>query len=277
MDSILGKVVAATLVLLAVAGVITYAATGYFNDQETQAVTAVSTIAVKIRGDYANNPAGYASLSNLVAVAAGDVPAGLVKGSSIVNPWGSAITIAPLTVNGAASDFAIDFGAMPIKACVRLLTTDGSLMGANVNGAQLTLPVGAAAATAACNKGATGGMATMTSQYGQSQVPVTPPTVSVQYLVVGGGGGGDAGRCAGWFGDGGGGGQVLSSSMTQQVGSSVEISVGAGGAAGGGIDCSGVQQGASSGGDGAASSLGSVSAAGGARRESLGNSRAGGR
>jgi hypothetical protein len=185
MDSILGKVIAATLVLLAVVGVIVYAATGYFSDQEAQAVTAVSTIAVKIRGDYANNPRGYASLNNLVAIAAGDVPAGLVKGSSIVNPWGSPITISPLAVNGAASDFSIDYGAVPIKACVRMLTTDGSLMGASVNGTQVVLPVDPAVAAQACAAGAVNGLAELTSQYGQALVPTIPPPGSKTFSYTG--------------------------------------------------------------------------------------------
>ncbi len=170
MDSTLGKVLAAILGLLALAGVAIAGYVGYSHARTNSAVADVATLATKIRGDYVNNPAGYATLSNQVAIAAGDVPADMLQGSSIINAWGSAVTIGP--VAGTPKDFTINLGSVPQAACVQLLTTDGSLMGASVGGAPVAVPASPAAAAQACAGGASSGMVPMSVQYGQSKLPL---------------------------------------------------------------------------------------------------------
>ncbi len=185
MDSTLGKVLAGIVSLLALASVVVYGYTGFSRAKENSAVSDVATLATKIRGDYANNPNGYASLTNQVAIAAGDVPADMLQGSSIVNAWGSAVTIGPIA--GTPKDFAIDLGAAPQAACVQLLTTDGNLMGAALGATskQVSLPVTPAAAAAACAGAATSAGVLMTVQYGQSKVAVLPPcTISTQSFTL---------------------------------------------------------------------------------------------
>ena len=221
MDSTLGKVLASILGLLALAGVVVAGITAFSHSKTTSAVSDVATLATRIRGDYVNNPAGYATLTNAVAIAAGDVPADMLQGSSIVNAWGSAVTIGP--VAGNPKDFSIDLGAVPQAACVQLLSTDGNLMGASVGGKQLALPINAADAASVCAGAASAGVVQVSTQYGQNKLSATPAAVSVQYLVVGGGGGG------GVFGGGGAGG-LLQGTLSVTPGSTpYAITVGAGG------------------------------------------------
>ena len=183
MDSTLGKVLAAILGLLALAGVAIAGYVGYTHAKTSSAVADVATLATKIRGDYVNNPAGYATLSNQVAIAAGDVPADMLQGSSILNAWGSAVTIGP--VAGTPKDFAINLGNVPQAACVELLTADGDLMGAAVGGKQVALPMSVADAATACAGATTSSGVPMTVQYGQSKVPVAPPcAVSTQSFTI---------------------------------------------------------------------------------------------
>ncbi len=170
MDSTLGKVLASILGLLALAGVIVAGIVGFSHAKTNAAVADVATLATRIHGDYVNNPAGYATLTNAVAIAAGDVPADMLQGSSVVNAWGSAVTIGP--VAGNPKDFSINLGAVPLSACVQLLSTDGSLMGASVGGLPLAVPAAPAAAAKACSNGASSGMVPLSVQYGQSKMPL---------------------------------------------------------------------------------------------------------
>ena len=229
MDSTLGKILASIFGLLALAGVVVAGIVGYSNARTNSAVADVATLATKITGDYVNNPAGYATLSNQVAIAAGDVPADMLQGASIVNAWGSAVTIGPMT--GNAKDFSISLGLVPQAACVQLLTTDGSLMGASVGGKQLALPMTPSTAAAACAGSASGGRVAVAVDYGQSRVSTAPTTLSVQYLLVGGGGGASGGTASVNYGAGGAGGVVRAGNATFTVGQAYTITVGAGGAA----------------------------------------------
>jgi hypothetical protein len=242
MDSILGKVVAAILVTLAVAGVVVYATRAYSNSVEGDLVSNVATLAAKIRGDYANNANGYASLTNAVAIAAGDVPASMLSGaSSIHNPWGANVALGP--VPGLPADFFIDAGAVPVDVCVKLLTTDGTLMGAGVGGKQVAVPTPPNVAAQACAGKATNGVVDVTTQYGQVSVPVTPTAAhysaagtytflvpmtatSLSFSVAGAGGGGASPQ-----GGSGGAGGSIQGTLKVTGGQTVSLTVGAGGAA----------------------------------------------
>ena len=251
MDSTLGKILASIVGLLALVGVVVAGIVGFSHAKTNAAVADVATLATRIHGDYVNNPAGYATLTNAVAIAAGDVPADMLQGSSVVNAWGSSVSIGP--VAGNPKDFAIDLGAVPQAACVQLLTTDGNLMGASVGGQQVSLPITPAQASAACASAASGGLVPMVTQYGQTKialVPAAPATVSVQYLVVGGGGGGGYN-----WGGGGGAGGVFGGTLAATPGTSYSITVGQGGVGSASVSTNGA--------NGQNSSFGSVVAFGG--------------
>jgi hypothetical protein len=168
--------VASTLVLLAVAGVVAYSYAGSQASKVSATLTSATTISAQIRGDYANNPAGYASLNNQVAIQSGAIPAGMVVGSSILNAWGSAVTLGP--VAGMPTDFYLDMGAVPSKACTSLLTEAPDLKGASIDGTQAQIPVDPAAAAQYCTASSAGPMHAVVLQYGKTTIPVLPAQVS---------------------------------------------------------------------------------------------------
>ncbi|MHB1702270.1 MAG: type 4 pilus major pilin, partial [Acidobacteriaceae bacterium] len=122
MDSILGRVIAGILILLAIAGVVYMGAQALGSNKQTNAVSDLSQVQINVKGLYANNPAGYASLTNTVAINAQAVPADMVSGTSLVDQWGDAVTLAPVTAASGGGFSVADAGPVPVAACVKLAT-----------------------------------------------------------------------------------------------------------------------------------------------------------
>jgi len=91
----------------------------------------------------------YTGLSNTVAQTAGIVPLQFIKGASLQNPYGGAITLAA----GANNTFTISVDTIPQDACTKLsLFQSDAWTGVSVNGTDVT---GGTVATvaASCNAG----------------------------------------------------------------------------------------------------------------------------
>lgn len=159
MDSILGRVIAGILVLLAIAGVVYLGAQAMGANKQTNAVGDLSQVQINVKGLYANNPAGYASLTNTVAINAQAIPADMVSGTNIIDQWGNAVTLAPLSAASGGGFSVADAGPVPAAACVKMATQVPGSKKILVNSTTLTPTNGvidAGAAATACSSVAAG-------------------------------------------------------------------------------------------------------------------------
>lgn len=134
------------LVVLAIFALLIY----YFGPRAYQAITAgnsinyvqdVQMLNTNLANYYGHNYAG-ATAAN--AITANVVPSNMVTGTNIVDPWGGAITFAPVAGN---LSYTLTDSTVPLKECARdasaLFSTVTSL---TVNGTAVTSPVTAATA-----------------------------------------------------------------------------------------------------------------------------------
>lgn len=153
MDSILGRVIAGILILLAIAGVVYLGSQALSANKQTTAVGDLSQVQINVKGLYANNPAGYASLTNTVAINAQAVPADMVSGTNVLDQWGNAVTLAPVAA-ASGGGFSVSYaGPVPAAACVKMATQVSGAKSVKVNSTTLTATNGvidAGAAATAC-------------------------------------------------------------------------------------------------------------------------------
>jgi hypothetical protein len=156
MDSILGKVIAAILALIAVALVAVAFFVSYENDRTSNLVAAVGSTELNIRGDYIHSASGYASVTNASVISAGEAPGTIVKNGQLVSPWGASITITPIdatatpVTSGYAPNFQIDVGPLPGDVCAKASLAIKDLMALNVAGTEYAPPADPAAAATMC-------------------------------------------------------------------------------------------------------------------------------
>jgi hypothetical protein len=160
MDSILGRVIAAILVLLAIAGVVYLGSQAMGSSKVTNATSDLAQIQTNVEGLYANNPSGYSTLTNTVAISAGAIPADMVSGTSVVDQWGNTVTVQPSTAfSGLAanSSFEVDFSKLSSADCVKIATGVPGAYGVVIGVTQLTATNGvvdAGKAATACSASA---------------------------------------------------------------------------------------------------------------------------
>lgn len=89
----------------------------------------------------------YDGLSNEVAMKAGIVPKGLIKGENLRNAWGGDVTLSPDTTNG---QFSIELGNVPQEECTQLARfQNDAWVGVSINGSEID-PTDPAAVATAC-------------------------------------------------------------------------------------------------------------------------------
>jgi hypothetical protein len=147
------------------AAVVGVAYTAYrVNQQQSEVATATQNtrdLQQAVLSSYAS-AANFNGLSTQSAIAAGGVPKNLIQGSSIVNPWGGTVVIAPVNIAGAAgpgnnNGYALTFDQVPSSECANFALHGGQgFYAVNVNstsamnGAQVSVPT----ASSLCNKSA---------------------------------------------------------------------------------------------------------------------------
>ncbi len=160
MDSILGRVIAAILVLLALAGVVYLGSQAMGSSKVTNAVSDLAQIQTNVEGLYANSSTGYSTLTSTVAINAGAIPADMVQGtSSVVDAWGNAVALAPVTTFNAqtVSGFSVAYTGLSNADCVKLATQVPGAAGVTINGTTVASANGivdAGTAAADCSTGA---------------------------------------------------------------------------------------------------------------------------
>lgn len=96
MDSLLGRIVATVLGLLALVAVGSGIYQGFGMDTTSQIVTDMSSTVVNARSAFAQGTSGYSSFSNanVTQLINNDIfPSGMVRGGALYDRWGNAVTI----------------------------------------------------------------------------------------------------------------------------------------------------------------------------------------
>ena len=175
MESTFGRIISGFLGLLALAAVVVlgYESTTKSNDAGT--VAAIFSLAQNVRGDYANNSAGYVSLSNTTAIESGEAPPAIVKSGALVDPWGNAMSVG--AISGNVHAFQVSFGPVPTGDCAQIASdmtsADGIQIGANST--PLTPPYDVSRLTNSCISGGGGPIILMYG--GKSQLAYLPGTL----------------------------------------------------------------------------------------------------
>jgi hypothetical protein len=151
MSEILGAIFKAIVALLGLGAVVAIATTATNSNKNSNAVSEMSQLVFNIQSSY---PSGaFTSLTNTVA-AAGDkgsrmAPEGMISGTSLVNPWGGAVTLAVNATNAARFD--VTSAGVSSSGCQKLaLNMQGTAIALSINGTDQTLPLDSGTATVAC-------------------------------------------------------------------------------------------------------------------------------
>lgn len=140
MDSILGRVIAAILVLLAIAGVVYLGSQAMGSNKISNQLSDLSQLKTNVQTLYANDVAGYSTITAANLITAGAVPADMVQSStSVIDAWGNAVSIKPdAGTVGGASQFDVTFNSLSNGDCVKLVTQVSGTTGilANAGAAQ---------------------------------------------------------------------------------------------------------------------------------------------
>lgn len=163
MESTFGRIISGFLGLLALAAVVVLGYEAMTKSNDAGTVAAIFSLAQNVRGDYANNTAGYGTLSNATVIDAGEAPPAIVKSGALVDPWGNPMSVG--AISGNVHAFQVSFGPVPTGDCAQIASdmtsADGIQIGASAS--PVTPPYDIGALTAACVK-ANGGP--MTLMYG---------------------------------------------------------------------------------------------------------------
>ena len=155
MESILARVMATVLGLIALAAVV-FAMDSANNSSKINMMTAsISQLVTEARAQYAMSSTGYASFTtaNTAALATAKIiPDRLMLNGSAVDLWGN-----PITFNSVSSannyEFQITFGGanIPVETCVGLVTNIGGYVDMTIGGQDMgNLPPDPITAENAC-------------------------------------------------------------------------------------------------------------------------------
>lgn len=157
MDSILGRVVAAILGLLALGGVIYAGGQALGGNKVSQMTNDVAQVVNNARSQMSQNSLGYTNFTTANTaplITAGIFPADMNRGGVIVDAWGNAVTFAPIA-NG--QQFTLTWGGAGMTAdqCSKLASSMQGYISLKVNATTWAIPPDAVAAGTACGGGTT--------------------------------------------------------------------------------------------------------------------------
>lgn len=148
MSEILGALFKNLAALIGVAAVALILYSVFGSSKTSNAINDLNQLQTNAQALYSTQTT-FTTLTNTIAVNGGLAPTRMVSGTSLVNPWSGAITVA---VNaGDATRFDVTQAGVPNDSCSKMATNTPSIVGLKINGATQTLPIDAGTAVAACN------------------------------------------------------------------------------------------------------------------------------
>lgn len=149
MSEILGTLFKYLVALLGVAAVVLILYQVFGSNKTQNAISDITLLQTNTQALYSAQST-FTSVSNAVAINGKLAPQGMISGSSLINPWGGAVTIA--VAGGNAAQFDITETAVPAESCAKMIVGLSSVVGLKVNGAAQGLPLDAGTAVTACNQ-----------------------------------------------------------------------------------------------------------------------------
>lgn len=156
MESILARVMATVLGLIALGGVIYAMSNANDLSKANQMVNDLSQIVSQTRQQYANSTTGYRSFQAWNANAlysAGIIPPDLMKNGTPTDPWGFSVFFFSVAND---SQFQIQFGGqfsnnqMPLDSCVQVATSLSGFVSMQIGSQVFTSTPDAVSASNAC-------------------------------------------------------------------------------------------------------------------------------
>lgn len=112
----------------------------------SDAQKSLTAMSIQIRGQF-SGVGDFTGLSNALAIKAGLVPPRILRGNSILSPWGGAITLAA----GTNATFTMTWGGLSDQVCIAMATYQPDLwQSISINGTALTTATAISQANTLC-------------------------------------------------------------------------------------------------------------------------------
>lgn len=128
MSEVLGTLFKYLLAVLGIAAIVLIFYEALGSNKVGTEVSNITTLQANANQLYATNTSNT-SLTDAVLIAAGDAPSSMVSGTTLVNPWGGAVTI-----TGQGTTTTIVDAALPQSACSKEATTVSNYTSITING-----------------------------------------------------------------------------------------------------------------------------------------------
>lgn len=126
MESILGRIVAIVLTLIAVAGVGYVGYTAFEKSRASQCLSDISQVITNTRALFQQSANGYASFTTANAGAlinAGVFPGSMVRGGQVVDAWGNTVQLSPGNANNTEATITFGgAGSETVPQCATVVT-----------------------------------------------------------------------------------------------------------------------------------------------------------
>lgn len=132
MSEILGALFKYLVALLGVVAVVAILFSTFSANKTQDAISDLTQLQTGAQSLYSNT-ASFTSLKNTVAISSRIAPTTMISGTSLVNPWGGAVTIAGTTTG---NQFTITEAGVPAEACVKVASAMNSAVSLTINAAQ---------------------------------------------------------------------------------------------------------------------------------------------
>ena len=151
MSEILGTLFKYLVSLLGVAAVVLVVYQVFGSNKTQNAISGLTQLQTNTQALY-NTQSAFTTITNTIAINGKLAPSDMISGTSLLNPWGGAVTI---NVNGTlASQFDITEAGVPADACAKMIVGMPNTVALKVNTVAQTLPLDPGAAVTACNAAA---------------------------------------------------------------------------------------------------------------------------
>ncbi len=159
MDSIIGRVIAGLLALLALGGVMYLGAQGIQSSRVNTEIADIGTLVANVRGQFMQSSTGYTgvtSANSAALITAQVIPAEMIKNGGIVDEWSDPITLASAN-NGAQFTVTLGGTSLSQAGCIALATGFQGYISMAIGGSTYTQQTMPDTVTAAgvCTTGAT--------------------------------------------------------------------------------------------------------------------------
>ncbi|WP_144153344.1 type 4 pilus major pilin [Paraburkholderia sp. BCC1885] len=157
MDSMLGRIVATVLTLMAIGAAVVYIHGGFSWNKNATITSDVTWVVTNARTQFSQNSNGYTNFTNANLTAmtnAGVFPPDMVRNGTLVDAWGNTVTVSSA---GNASEGVVAFGgggSESVEQCSNVVTTLRDYVSLQVGGTSFTqasLPDSVAAGNACAN------------------------------------------------------------------------------------------------------------------------------